>query len=117
MGLGSIRYYTNANNVASGYIASVSMELLRNSDHLGPPKLRETMQYIVGSATYIRKVVKHQEEMNNKLETTLRVTDQITNQLTKSAQSADKAATQMEQIVGQLTAVVGGQDEFHNSLQ
>jgi hypothetical protein len=62
---------------------------------------------IAEAASYIERSVKHQKTMNDKLETSLRVTTQVTEQLTRGATSTNEAAGQMEYIVKQLTSVVG----------
>ena len=59
------------------------------------------------AAAYIERSVKHQETMNDRLATSLRVTTQATEQLTRGATSTNEAASQMEYIVEQLTSVVG----------
>ncbi|MBO0782047.1 MAG: cache domain-containing protein, partial [Ktedonobacteraceae bacterium] len=105
--LESVKYYTNATGVAARRIHSIGTELTRNSRDFDAIRFNRALQEMVESASYIERAIKHQETMNEKLATALRVTTQATDQLTRGAKSTDEAAVQMEQIVGQLTAVVG----------
>jgi hypothetical protein len=59
------------------------------------------------AARYIELAVKHQDRMNEKLISAVRVTTQAATQLTNGARSSDDAAAQLEYIVRQLMTVVG----------
>jgi hypothetical protein len=107
MGMNSVKYYTNATTIASERIMSLCTDLLQNPIRQDPQKILQTTRDVLDAATYIQKATRQQAQLNEKLLTALRVTDQVTNQLTKSAASSDDSATQLEQIVDQLTSVVG----------
>ncbi len=105
--LKSVQYYTNATSVATKRISSLSADLSRDIQYLDKNKLQQGLNEMSEAASYIERAIKHQETMNEKLATSLRVTTQATEQLTKGASSTNEAAAQMEYIVGQLTSVVG----------
>jgi methyl-accepting chemotaxis protein len=63
-------------------------------------EMTRTAQYIENAATY-------QTTSNQKLSTALKVTTQVNEQLATGATSATEAATQLEQVVNELRAVVG----------
>jgi methyl-accepting chemotaxis protein len=105
--LKSVQYYTNASSLAAKRISTVSSELARDIQYLDKNKLQKALLEMIEAATYIERSIKHQETMNEKLATSLRVTTQATEQLTRGASSTNEAATQMEYIVEQLTSVVG----------
>jgi methyl-accepting chemotaxis protein len=103
----SVKYYTKAASIAARRIHTIGTELTKNPRSFDAFKLQRSLQEMVEAAEYIERAIHHQENMNEKLATALRVTTQATEQLTKGAKSTDDAATQLEYIVGQLTAVVG----------
>jgi methyl-accepting chemotaxis protein len=107
IGMNSVKYYTNATNIASERIISLCTDLLQNPIRHDPQKILQTTRAVLDAATYVQKATRQQGQMNEKMMTTLRVTDQVTNQLTKSASSSDASARGLEQIVNQLTSVVG----------
>lgn len=106
-GLQSLRYYANASGVAAERIYALSKDLQQSIDHLDARRLHNTLNEIVEAATYIERSAKSQRTTNEKMLTTLRVTTQSTDQLAERARLTDEAATQLEQIVEQLTSVVG----------
>ncbi|HTK09149.1 MAG TPA: cache domain-containing protein [Ktedonobacteraceae bacterium] len=105
--LKSVQYYTNATSLAARRINNLSSELAQNIQYLDKSKLQKSLQEVMEAASYIERSIKHQETMNEKLATSLRVTTQATEQLTRGASSTNDAAAQMEYIVEQLTSVVG----------
>jgi len=105
--LKSVQYYTNASSLAAERINTLSTDLSRDIHYLDKNKLQQALREMKEAATYIERAIKHQETMNEKLATSLRVTTQATEQLTRGASATNDAATQMEYIVGQLTSVVG----------
>ncbi|MBE3558910.1 MAG: cache domain-containing protein [Ktedonobacteraceae bacterium] len=107
--LESIKYYTNAASIAAQRIHTVSTNLVQNSQTLDAQRFNKAMHDIVEAASYIERAIRHQETMNGKLETSLRVTTQATEQLTRGAKSTDEAAAQLERIVEELISVVGEQ--------
>jgi methyl-accepting chemotaxis protein len=108
--LQSIRYYTNAASIASERLVELSTELLRQPNHLNDGKLNKSLKEITAAAKYVDLAVKHQESSNEKLAAALRVTTRAMEQLTHGAKSTDEAAAQLEEIVRQLTDVVGARD-------
>ncbi len=107
--LKSIQYYTNATSVAARRINTLSNDLVRDIHYIDKDKLQQSLYEMMEAAAYIERSVKHQESMNERLATSLRVTTQATEQLTRGATSTNDAAGQMEYIVEQLTSVVGEQ--------
>lgn len=105
--LKSVQYYTNASSMAAERISTLSADLSRDIHYLDKNKLQHALNEMREAATYIERSIKHQETMNEKLATSLRVTTQATEQLTRGASATNDAAMQMEYIVGQLTSVVG----------
>lgn len=105
--LKSVQYYTNATSVAAKRINTLSNDLVRDINYLNKDKLQQSLYEMIEAANYIEQSIKHQETMNGRLETSLRVTTQATEQLTRGATSTNEAASQMEYIVEQLTSVVG----------
>ncbi len=105
--LKSIQYYTNATSVAARRINTLSNDLVRDIHYIDKDKLQQSLYEMMEAAAYIERSVKHQEAMNERLATSLRVTTQATEQLTRGATSTNDAAGQMEYIVEQLTSVVG----------
>lgn len=105
--LKSVQYYTNATSVAAKRINTLSNDLVRDIHYLDKEKLQQALHEMIEAAAYIERSVKHQETMNDRLATSLRVTTQATEQLTRGATSTNEAASQMEYIVEQLTSVVG----------
>ncbi len=108
VGLQSVQYYTKACSVATQRIRAISTNLAQDTHRIDPQMLSQGLKEILEVAVYIEQATRHQDETNKKLETALRVTTQVTDQLTKGAQAADNAATELENIVEQLTSVVGG---------
>lgn len=105
--LESVKYYSKATDVAAQRIHTIGTELAQNGYMMDQRQFGRAVKEIVDAASYIERAVKHQESMNEKLATSLRVTTQAADQLTTGAKSTDDAATQLEQIVGKLTSVVG----------
>jgi hypothetical protein len=105
--LKSVQYYTNAASLAAKRISTLSSELAYDIQYVDRARLQKSLQEMIEAAAYIERAIKHQETMNEKLGTSLRVTTQATEQLTRGASSTNEAATQMEYIVEQLTSVVG----------
>jgi methyl-accepting chemotaxis protein len=105
--LSSVKYYANAASVGSQRIQHIGREVRQNSGGLDASRVNMALQEMVEIATYIERAIKHQEVMNEKLATTLRVTTQASEQLTRGAKSTDDAALQLEQVVEQLTSAVG----------
>jgi hypothetical protein len=103
----SVKYYTKATGVAAQRIHALGTELARNSQRVDARRFHQALHDIVEAAAYIERAIQHQENVNEKLDTVLRVTTQATEQLTQGAKSTDDAAAQLEYIVDQLTAVVG----------
>ncbi|GHO51008.1 cache domain-containing protein [Ktedonospora formicarum] len=105
--LKSVQYYTNSTSIAAQRVNQLTRELVRDIPTLNRERLQKVLGEIAEAASYIERSVKHQKTMNDKLETSLRVTTQVTEQLTRGATSTNEAASQMEYIVKQLTSVVG----------
>jgi methyl-accepting chemotaxis protein len=105
--LDGVKYYTNATGVAVQRIQNLSNGLMQTQQNLTVQQLNQALKEMVEAASYIERATKHQEAMNDRLQTSLRVTTQTSEQLTNGANSTNEAAAQIETIVDQLTAVVG----------
>jgi methyl-accepting chemotaxis protein len=105
--LDGVKYYTNATGVAVQRIQDLSNSLIQTQQNLTVQQLNQSLQEIVETASYIERATRHQEAMNDRLQTSLRVTTQTSEQLTNGANSTNEAAAQIETIVDQLTSVVG----------
>lgn len=108
--LQSIKYYTNAASVATQRLATLNKELTQKSNKLDESKLKQSLQDMAEATKYIDLAIKHQQSANEKMAAALRVTTRATEQLTNGARSTDGAATELENIVQQLTAVIGVKD-------
>src|ERR1019366_7908034 len=113
--LQSIRYYTNAASIASQRLADLSVDLMRQSNNFNDFRLNRSLQDITEAAKYVDVAIKHQESANEKLAAALRVTTRAMEQLTNGAKATDDAALQLEQIVHQLTDVVGAAERVVSS--
>lgn len=107
MALESIKYYTNAMQLAGQRLASISADLRQTAGRSDPARLQRAFNEIASTSTYIERAAHHQNAANEKLASAVRVTTQAATQLTNGANSTDEAAAQLEQIVQQLIAVVG----------
>src|SRR5207245_2019667 len=108
--LQSIKYYTNATNIATKRLAAISKELSQKSNQINVVMLNEALRDILEATGYIEQAIKRQDGFNEKLTTALRVTNQSAEQINHGAASADAAATQLEDIVKQLMSIVGERD-------
>lgn len=108
--LQSIKYYTNATNIATKRLVTISTELTQRSNQINVAMLNEALRDILEATKYIEQAIKRQDGFNEKLTTALRVTNQSAEQINHGAASADAAATQLEDIVKQLMSIVGERD-------
>ncbi len=106
--LHSVKYYTNAAGIAMRRLTAIGTELAQNPQRYDERALQQALREMLEAATYMQRVIEHQEVVNEKLTTSIRVTTQATEQLTNGAESTDAAASQLETIVNQLTTVVEG---------
>jgi len=103
----SIRYYTKASSHAARRLAALSTDLRNDPHHYDPNRLARALTQMSQMADYIEKAMGYQEQANEKLASSIRVTTQAATQLTRDAKSTDETAAQLEQIVQRLTRVVG----------
>lgn len=106
MGIQSIRYYSNAIDIANNHLQEVTSDLLQRQYHLSHYS-EQKLSDIATTTSYIRDAVSRQDSTTKRLETAIRVTTQVTDQLASGATSASEAATQLEEVVRQLRRVVG----------
>ena len=106
-GLKSVQYYAGATSIAADKLAKMSTSLLQNLDRLDVYQTKQYLNEVVQAARYIEKATSHQAQSNKSLSTAMRVTTQVTEQLVTGANSATDAATQLEEVIGQLRRVVG----------
>ena len=107
VGLQSVRYYTNATNVAARKMSDVSTQLTERWELLDNQTIMRHLDEIHTTAKYIENAANRQEESSKNLATAIRVTTQVTEQLAAGATSATDASHQLEQVVNQLRTVVG----------
>jgi methyl-accepting chemotaxis protein len=107
VGLQSVRYYTDATQIAARQLDRISTELAQHWYHMDTQTAQEYLARLVAAAQYIEKAVQHQNTSNQKLTTALKVATQVTEQLARGATSATDAAQQLETVVKQLRYLVG----------
>lgn len=103
----SIKYYTAATRSATERLTTLCAYVTQQEQHSQDQRLKSALKEMATTVAYIEQAIGHQESANDKLMAALRVTTQASEQLTNGAKSTDDAATQLEQVVSQLTAVVG----------
>ncbi len=107
MAMKSIKYYTFAARKASRRLAFLCTDLKDDPRHFDQARLANVLSEMTQIADYIESAMKYQDQANEKLASSIRVTTQAATQLTRDAKSTDETAAQLEQIVQQLTRVVG----------
>ncbi len=106
-GLQTFRQHTNASSTAAQRIYAIGRNILQTMQYIEPQRLQQGVSEMMEAAVYVERTAKQLRETNEKLLTTVRVTTQSADQLARGAKSTDESASQLEQIVGELTAVVG----------
>ncbi len=107
IGLQSVRYYTDATQIAARQLDRISTELAQHMYHMDAQTAKEYLARLVAAAQYIEQATEHQNISNQRLTTALKVATQVTDQLAVGATSATDAALQLELVVKQLRYVVG----------
>ncbi len=107
IGLQSVRYYTDATQIAARQLDRISTELAQHMYHMDGQTAKEYLARLVAAAQYIEQATQHQSISNQRLTTALKVATQVTEQLAMGAASATDAASQLELVVKQLRYVVG----------
>lgn len=107
VGLQSVQYYADATKVAAHQLIKTGTELAQQWGQIDAHTARQALERIVTAAQYIENATQYQSVSNQKLGTALKVATQVTEQLVAGTTSATDAATQLEQVVSQLRAVVG----------
>jgi hypothetical protein len=108
VGLQSVQYYTQAIKVAARQLSALGTELEQRQTQLVDVRTAmQALERFIVAARYIENAAEYQEASNQKLATALKVATQVTEQLVTGATSATEAASQLEQVVLQLRAVVG----------
>jgi cell division protein FtsL len=108
VGLQSVQYYTQAIKVAARQLSSMGTDLeQRRTQLIDARTAMQALERFIVAARYIENAAEYQEASNQKLATALKVATQVTEQLVTGATSATEAASQLEQVVAQLRAVVG----------
>jgi methyl-accepting chemotaxis protein len=107
IGLQSVQYYSDATKVAAHHLSDFGNQLVYHWHQLDEHTAKKALGQMTRTAQYIEKATHYQSTSNQKLATALKVTTQVTEQLATGATSAAEAATQLEQVVNELRAVVG----------
>lgn len=107
VGLQSVRYYTDATQIAVRQLSKISAELAQHMYYMDTQAAKEHLGRLVAAAQYIEQATQHQNISNQRLTTALKVATQMTEQLARGATSATDAASQLELVVKQLRYVVG----------
>lgn len=110
----SVRYYTLASRRAAHRLAFLCTDMRENPQHFDKARFENTLSELSQIAAYIESALQYQEEANERLSSSIRVTTQAATQLTSDAKSTDEMAVQLEQIVQQLMTVVGNNNESLN---
>ena len=105
-GLKSQQYYTNASRIAARQLNKLGRDVLqqRNVD------LQLTLyavKQMIDIGLYFEKAIAYQEEANNKVAASIKVTNEVTEQLASGAKSATEASNELNRIVNQLRQIVG----------
>ncbi|MDQ2714658.1 MAG: cache domain-containing protein [Chloroflexota bacterium] len=103
----SVKYYTFVVRKASRRLAFLCKDLKEDPRHFDQNRLTQVLNEMAQMVEYIELAMKYQEQVNEKLASSIRMTTQTATQLTRDAKSTDETAAQLEQIVQQLTRVVG----------
>ena len=106
-GLQSVKYYSDATNIAARRLDAIGKELAQNLERLDARHMRQLLQEIQTATSYIEKASTHQERSSKSLTTAIQVTNQVTEQLAANATSTSEAATQLEEVIERLRQVVG----------
>ncbi len=106
-GLQSVKYYSDATNIAAHRLDAIGKELEQNLERMDARHMRQLLQEIRAAANYIEKASTHQERSSKSLTTAIQVTNQVTEQLAANATSTTQAATQLEEVIERLRQVVG----------
>jgi hypothetical protein len=106
-GLQSVKYYSDATNIAAHRLDAIGKDLAMNLERLDAWHIRQLLQEIQTAANYIEKASAHQERSSKSLTTAIQVTNQVTEQLAENATSTSEAATQLEEVIERLRRVVG----------
>ncbi len=106
-GLQSVKYYSDATNIAAHRLDAIGKELAQNLERLDARQMRQLLQEIQTATSYIEKASTHQERSSKSLTTAIQVTNQVTEQLAANATSTSEAATQLEEVIERLRQVVG----------
>lgn len=107
VGLQSVRYYTDASQIAARQLDRISTELAQHMYHMDAQTAKEYLARFIAAAQYIEQATQYQNISNQRLATALKVATQVTEQLAVGATSATDAALQLELVVKQLRYVVG----------
>ncbi|MBV9615377.1 MAG: cache domain-containing protein [Ktedonobacteraceae bacterium] len=108
----STNYYTNAIHTVTQRLSVICNGLTQRTNDFMDPGLKRALREVAAGVAYIERANEYQESANQKLTTALRVTAQAAEQLANGAKSTDEAAAQLEQVVRQLTAVVGTENAY-----
>ena len=105
-GLKSQQYYTNASRIAARQLNKLGRDVLqqRNVD------LQLTfyaVKQMIDIGLYFEKAIAYQDEANNKVAASIKVTNEVAEQLASGAKSATDAANELNRIVNQLRQIVG----------
>jgi hypothetical protein len=107
VGLQSVQYYTDATRVAAHSMSDYGTDLAYRWHQIDERTAKKALAEMTRTAQYIENAATYQTTSNQKLSTALKVTTQVNEQLATGATSATEAATQLEQVVNELRAVVG----------
>jgi hypothetical protein len=102
-----VQYYAKATSVAAHKLSEMSIDLMQNLDHLDRQQTKQRLNEILQAGRYIEQASARELQSNESLSTGIRVTTQVTEQLVSGAKSANEAAAQLEEVIGQLRQVVG----------
>jgi hypothetical protein len=112
MAMKSVKYYTYAVRKVSRRLVFLCTDLKEDPTHFDRARLANVLTEMTKMAEYIEMAMKYQEQANEKLMSSIHMTTQTATQLTRDAKSTDETAAQLEQIVQQLTRVVGTSNTF-----
>jgi len=105
-GLKSQQYYTDAAKMAARRLNDLGLNLLQRRE-VDSQTVYNTVSQMMSIGQYFEKALAYQDDANKKVAVAVKVTDEVAAQLASGAKSASEAANELDEIVQQLSNIVG----------
>jgi hypothetical protein len=105
-GLKSQQYYTDAAQMAARRLNELGLNLLHQRE-VDSHTVYNTVSQMMSIGQYFEKALAYQDDANKKVAVAVKVTDEVAAQLASGAKSASEAANELDEIVQQLSNIVG----------